>query len=128
MPKGTINLSPYIGSTTVLLFIFSVIYTLAFYYYQGTGQILGVQGLTASVQGTQDLNTGILIMVDAVLNIVSWLSPFALIKAMVLAIMLPMPEVYEVIDLLILRPMGWTVFLYQANYIISKIPTISGET
>lgn len=128
MAKGTINLSPYIGSTTVLLFIFSVIYTLAFYYYQGAGHTLGVQGLTSTVQGTNDLETGLFTVVDAVLSIVSWLSPFALIKAMLLAIMLPMPEVYEVIDLLILRPMGWTVFLYQANYIISKIPTISGES
>ena len=127
MPKGTINLSPYIGSTTVLLFIFSVIYTLAFYYYQGLGASVGTEGLS-TVQDIKAVGSGYLSFIDGVLNIISWLSPFAIIKGMLEALMSSMPEVYDVLDMLILRPMGWTVFLYQANYIISKIPTISGET
>jgi hypothetical protein len=112
-----INISPFLGVSLTLLFIFSTLYTLAFYYYQGASQDVA---LSSPSDSTGSLVSGF----DAIFNTVSWLSPFGFIKALLLVVMSGVPVFYQILDLLLLRPIGWFVFLVQANYIISLVPTI----
>jgi hypothetical protein len=112
-----VNLSPFLGVSLTLLFIFSTLYTLAFYYYQGAGQDVS---LSTPSDSTGSLVSGF----DALFNAVSWLSPFGFIKALLLVVMSGTPEFYQILDMLLLRPIGWFVFLVQANYLLSLVPTI----
>lgn len=115
---------PFLGSVMTLLFLFSTIYTLAFYYYQGTTSGLNYGGIGVSGKNASEL--GLIGVLDGVLSFISWISPFALVRGLVSAI--SPPDLFQVLDLLILRPVSWIVSLITANYLISKIPTISGET
>lgn len=115
---------PFLGSVMTLLFIFSTVYTLAFYYYQGTSTGLNSGGLELSGKKANELSlVGVL---EGVLSFISWISPFALVRGLVLAI--SPSDLFQVLDMLILRPVSWIISLITANYLISKIPTISGET
>lgn len=115
---------PFLGSVMTLLFLFSTMYTLAFYYYQGTTSGLNHGGIGVSVKKANELSlVGVL---EGVISFISWISPFALVRGLVLVI--SPPDLFQVLDLLILRPVSWIASLITANYVISKIPTISGET
>jgi hypothetical protein len=111
------NLSPFLGVSLTLLFIFSTLYTLAFYYYQGASQDVV---LSTPADSTGTVVSGL----DVLFNAISWLSPFGFIKALLVVIMSATPEFYRILDMLLLRPIGWFVFLVQANYIISLVPTV----
>jgi len=113
----SINISPFLGVSLTLLFIFSTLYTLAFYYNQGASVELTVAGLGE----TDDSGS---FTFDALLGAISWLSPFGFIKLLLSSIMSTTPELYQILDMLLLRPIGWFVFLVQGNYVISIIPTI----
>ena len=108
----------------VCIFIFSSMYTMYYYFLQGeTSAGTAPEGLNDDANNTEGLNfPGIF---DAILEFISWISPFALIKA--LLIVITPSEIYEILNLLILRPVGWIAVLIESNYIVSKIPTISGE-
>lgn len=124
MPNESTVISPFLAVVITLLFVFSTIYTLAYYYHQGTTSGLDYGGITVSGESPEDLSlVGVL---EGVLSFISWISPFALVRGLVSAI--APSDLFQVLDLLILRPVSWIVSIITANYIISKIPTISGET
>ena len=111
-----INISPFIGTTMTLLFVFSTIYTLAFYYYQGDNKALDADSPIES--------TSMFAGLDALFNAVSWLSPFGFIKLIISTLLTDVPDFYTILDMLLIRPIGWTVFIIQVNYVISLVPTI----
>lgn len=123
MPENTL-VSPFLGAFMTLIFVFSTIYTVAYYYNQGSGDTLGTDGLAddpvnpVSTAGS---------FVDWILEAASWISPFAIVKLILTEVMASTPELYTVLNLLVLRPVGWIVTLFTANFIIAKIPTESGE-
>lgn len=101
-----------------MVFIFSTMYGLYYYYQVGASEKLAVEGLEESGASFGGF-------INIILDLVSWLSPFALVKYMVL-IILP-SELYLFVDLFFLRPIGWIGTFITTNYLISKIPTVSGE-
>lgn len=126
----------FIGSTVTLLFLFSTSYTLVYLYYLDSNQELTITGLSddpkdAKVAATSSsgfLGT-IIPIADGILELVSWLSPVALIKVLFAGFMQTnTPFLYLLVNLLILRPLGWSMALITLNFIISKIPTVSGES
>jgi len=125
MPGEQQTGSPYLSQFITWIFIFSTVYTLTFYYDQG-----------AQIQNSYDelddqsgdyMNTGIIGILDEVLDFISWLSPFALVKGLLIILMADMPDLYQFIDLLFLRPISWVIAVLTVNYIKSWIPTLSGE-
>lgn len=128
------NINPFMGSTMALLFTFSTLWALVFYYYQGANTPLQVEGIPQDANSIDEVNLdnsgvfGFVISVGSgVLEALSWLSPFALVKALLLFIMSETPEFYQIINLLLLRPIGWIMLLFEVNYIIAKTPLSSGE-
>lgn len=119
----TTNISPFIGTIMTLLFVFSTVFTLAYYYYQGTNQALPISGL--STESKKPSSLSLVGVMNGVLSFIAWISPFALVRGLVLAI--SPPDLFLVLDLLLLRPVSWIVTIITANYLISKIPTESGE-
>lgn len=118
-------ISPFLGTFMTLAFVFSTIYTAAYYFSLGSSQQLGTQGLSDTPNDPASLVGS---LADWVLEGASWISPFGLVKLLLTEIMASTPELYTAVNLLVLRPVGWVVALFTANYIISKIPTVSGET
>jgi len=58
---------------------------------------------------------------DWVLNALSWASPFALVKVLVLIITSDTPEIYAFLDYFLLRPVGWVstfIFFEWTAYLI----------
>lgn len=102
-----------------MIFIFSTMYGLYFYYIQGTSEQSKVDGLT---EATSESFLG---FINVILDIASWLSPFALVKFFVLNT--TPTAMYQFLDLFFLRPIGWVGAMITANYIISRIPTVSSE-
>ena len=133
-----------------MLFLFSTIYTLQYYWYVGSNDldsIYGVSldekdgrfnpqilnqsnqpepdgwgetisaGLANIVGGTIDWSMRTI--VDLMLESVSWLSPFALIKGALLYLMPPI--LYQPFNMLILRPLGWIGAWISTEWIINKI-------
>jgi hypothetical protein len=111
-----INISPFLGVSLTLLFIFSTLYTLVYYYDQGANAGFGLD--------TPEESSGSFDGFDAIFNAISWLSPFGFIKLLLSSVMSSTPEFYQIIDMLLLRPIGWFVFLVQGNYLLSLVPTI----
>lgn len=108
-----------------LIFIFSTLYTAMYYFNLGAAQQVGTPGLQddpvnpVSTAGS---------FVDWILEAASWISPFGLVKLLLSEVMAQTPELYTILNLLVLRPVGWIVTLFTANFILAKIPTMSGET
>ena len=125
MPGEQQTDSPYLSQFITWIFIFSTIYTLAFYYDQGA-QIQNNYDELSDQDGDY-MNTGIIGILDGVLDFISWLSPFALVKGLLIILMADMPDLYQFIDLLFLRPISWVIAVLTVNYIKSWIPTLSGE-
>lgn len=115
MPENRV-IKPFESFFVSMMFVFSTMWGLYYYWSIGAGTI------TDNPLSSEASFSG---FINIILNIVSWLSPFALVKAFLLGF-LP-SEMYTFLDLFILRPIGWIGALYTANFIISKIPTISGE-
>jgi len=131
----TVNVSPFMGTFMTILFVFSTLYTLAFFYYDATNETISSDSLSDDANDPFDVSTesegvfGFLIRVaDGVLEFLSWISPFGLLKGLIVELMTNTPELYQVINMLILRPVGWIVVVFEVNYILSKIPTVSGES
>lgn len=53
---------------------------------------------------------------DFILNVISWLSPFGLVKLVIFAFTTNSPELYTFIDYFLLRPMGWVMFFVQFEW------------
>ena len=110
------NLSPFLGMSLVLLFTFSTIYTLGYYYNEG----LGVGFDNSGLDETEDSG----LTFDTLIGAISWLSPFGILKGLISYIMQDIPVFYDVLDKLVLRPSGWFAFFVFWNYVISLIPTV----
>lgn len=54
---------------------------------------------------------------DFIANALSWLSPFAIVKAIIFIFTTDSPEIYTFVDLFILRPVGWIVFFIQFEWV-----------
>jgi hypothetical protein len=107
--------------------MFSTIYTLAFYWYQAENTSMTVVGLDDMTGGlVKDPEAGdsfITIVVDNMLEFIleslSWFSPFILVKGLLL-VLVPTP-IYEPLNLLILRPLGWIGTWITTEWVINKI-------
>jgi len=108
--------------STSMVFMFSTIYTLGFYYYAATGDAYTFTGMSDTT-GTMvsEMPTNILLqyIIDFLLEILSWASPFAIVKGLLLLIV-PTP-LYEPINLLLLRPIGWIGTWITTEWVINKI-------
>lgn len=103
-------------------------YTLSFYYNEARGQDLQAQALDdlgGQVQeGIEPQEGGFLTstvndVFDWVLEALSWFSPFAILKGLLLVMV---PDIlYEPLNLLILRPVGWIGSWITTEWIINKI-------
>ena len=125
MPGEQQTGSPYLSQFITWIFIFSTVYTLTFYYDQGAQIQSGYDELDN--QPGDYMNTGIIGILDGLLDFISWISPFALVKGLLIILMADMPDLYQFIDLLFLRPISWVIAVLTVNYIKSWIPTLSGE-
>lgn len=131
------NLTPFLGSTMTLVFMFSTMYTLAFFYYTDANQVFNAEGLSdepndpsTKASSSSGFFGTVISFTDGVLELISWLSPMALIKSLFVAIEFKTkaPFIYTLLNLFILRPVGWLMAIFTLNFVISKIPTVSGET
>ena len=129
-----INFSPFIGQITVLLFMFSTIYTFMYLYSVDSLQSPKANELSDpnDPNGVKVQSGGIfgfvINAVDGIIEVTTWISPFFLVKELIWAIMKDTPFLYTLMNLLILRPASWAVSIFTLNFIISKIPTVSGES
>lgn len=111
----------------VTIFMFSTVYTLAFYYNAAEGNSIGVVGLDDLSGGLREtpesgdsfITTVVDNMLEYVLESLSWFSPFVLVKGL-LTVLVPAP-IYEPLNLLILRPLGWIGTWITTEWVINKI-------
>ena len=103
-------------------------YTIVYYINEGDQQSMTITGLddrdsTAPQEQHQSFWDSLLssITLDRVLEWISVLSPFVLIKGLVYVITASTPELYTVINLLILRPAGWVGFLFTLDWGLNKL-------
>jgi hypothetical protein len=125
MPREMVITKPFIAQFMTWIFVFSTIYTLAFYFYQGEAQSPNFDAIGDTANDYK--TTGIIGILDQVLEFISWISPFALVKGILLNVMAGTPEVYEFLNLIFLRPMSWIVAVITVNYLKGWIPTVAGE-
>ena len=123
MPENTL-ISPFLGAFMTLIFVFSTIYTAVYYFNQGFGEGVNTEGLSDE---PPEIGTVAGNLIDFLLEAASWISPFGLVKLLLVEVMASTPELYTILNLLVLRPVGWIVTLFTANFLVAKIPTESGE-
>lgn len=110
----------------VVVFMFSTIYTMGFYWYAGQSQSIAATGLDeldggliAEPESTGWLTSAVTSAMDYVLEVVSWFSPFAVIKGLLYTITPAL--IYEPLNLLLLRPLGWLGAWITTEWVINKI-------
>jgi len=114
----------------MMIFMFSTIYTLGFYYYQATGESFTATGLEERTgtsealmdQSDSDKSFFRVItenIIGSPLEGLSWFSPFALVKGILISIVPAI--IYEPINLLLLRPVGWLGTWITTEWVINKI-------
>jgi len=111
----------------MMIFMFSTIYTLGFYYYQATGESFTTTGLeerSGTLMDEPDSDKSFLSaitenIIDYLLESLSWFSPFALVKGILISIVPAI--IYEPINLLLLRPVGWMGTWITTEWVINKI-------
>jgi len=110
-----------------MVFIFSTVYTMSFYYFAASGEISGVETVsdttgTVSVSAINSTSMAVLLslgFIEWLGEFLSWLSPFALIKGMMVTL-LP-TVIYQPINMLFLRPIGWIGTWITTEWVINKI-------
>ena len=108
--------------STSMVFMFSTIYTLGFYWYAATGDAYTFTGMgetTGSMVSEMPANALLQYIIDFLLEILSWASPFALVKAFLLAL-IPTP-LYEPLNMMLFRPIGWIGTWITTEWVINKI-------
>ena len=113
------------------LFVFSTIYTLGTYYYAARGVSFSMEGLEDrdsaaplyTADNTSWLTTIVAGSLDFILDAVSWISPFALVKGVILYV--APAKLYDVLNLLFLRPVGWIASWITTEWVINKIRGVS---
>lgn len=120
--------SSFLKYFTSMVFIFSTVYTMAFYYFAATGDIVGaeVAGETTGMVQTSGMNqTGTVTafiaagLIEWLGELLSWLSPFALVKGLMVTILPPL--IYQPINMLFLRPIGWIGTWITTEWLVNKI-------
>jgi hypothetical protein len=126
MPEMRIT-KPFMGTFITYIFMFSTMYTLLYFWFLGSGGSMGVQALTTSDKTPDMLSTAFL-LIDWILEFISWLSPFVLVKGIVWYILQPLdPNFYMLLDLLFLRPASWIMSLVIIEFALKHVPTVGGE-
>lgn len=115
-----------------MFFVVSTLFGLMHYWNEGKGLQDQVNGLDpndkANVVDSSDSSgfDGILSIftggfLDWVLGAFSWISPFAIVKLIVIVITAETPEIYTFLDYFFLRPIGWVaafIFFEWSAYLI----------
>lgn len=118
----------------MFIFVISTLYGLNYYWAMGNADSVSFQGLDDSngaigidlsdaLQSDSDIwgfvVDLILKLIGVVLEVVSWLSLFAVVKAIIYV--LAPPELYTALNLFILRPVGWVAALITTEWVINKV-------
>ena len=112
-----------------MLFTFSTIYTMAYFWTAGSGEVLDSEDLGdqeyAAVGISEDAWTGNLVIgaVEDVLSIIDYFNPFARLLGL-LVVIIP-SDLYVVINLLLFRPIGWIGAFITTEWVINKIRGVS---
>ena len=112
-----------------MFFAFSTIYTLAYFWTMGSGELLDSPELgdqevsNVAVQGDSWASVLVSGAVDEVLNAISYFSPFALVLVILKAIV--PSDLYLPLNLLLLRPIGWIGAFITTEWVINKIRGVS---
>lgn len=118
---------PFLGMFTTFIFMFSTMYTLLYFWFDATGATVGVTGLVQSSKDASSISSAFWLL-EWILDLVSWISPFALVRGLVSWILEDLnSNLFTLLDLLFLRPMSWISSIILIDFAISKIPTESGE-
>ncbi|WMW24343.1 hypothetical protein RE474_09600 [Methanolobus sediminis] len=110
----------------LFVFIISTISGLSYYWNMGASNDLSIQGLEDSdgslvvdMEGDSAVSSLVLGLVDIVLEFVSWMSLFSVVKAILYTLL---PEVlYKPLNLFLLRPVGWIAALITTEWVLNKI-------
>ena len=112
-----------------MFFLFSTMYTLAYFWVQGSSEELKVPELAeqgaenVAVSANSWVSVIVSVAIDDILNTISYFSPFALVliflKSLVPA------DLYLPLNLLLLRPIGWIGAFITTEWIINKIRGVS---
>ena len=131
--SSIMQISPFMAMMIGLLFVFSTSYGLMFYYYQGASKQVNFNNIGANPNDPASVSGGggflgsfITGSIDALLSFISWISPFAIVRGMILAI--SPTDLFTVLDIFLLRPISWVVSIITANWIIAKIRGTSEGT
>jgi len=86
--------------------------------------VVGLDDLTGGLIQTPEAQESFITivvdnMLDFILESLSWFSPFILVKGLLLALV-PAP-IYEPLNLLLLRPLGWIGTWITTEWVINKI-------
>lgn len=125
MTRDIVITKPFMAQFITWIFIFSTIYTLAFYFYLGIAQEPDFVPIGDTANNAK--TTGIIGILDNVLEFISWISPFSLVKMILITLLAGTPEIYEFLNIIFLRPMSWIVAVITVNYLKAWIPTLGGE-
>lgn len=112
-----------------MFFTFSTIYTLAYFWTLGSGEVLDTMELedqdAENVAVTSGSWVSIIVTgaIDEILNTIAYFSPFALIIVMLKAI-IP-SDLFLPINLLLLRPIGWIGAFITTEWVLNKIRGVS---
>lgn len=118
---------PFEGLFVTLIFMFSTMWGLIYYWNLGTSQTVKVTGLEVSEKSPSDVSSAFF-LVNWILDAVSWISPFFLVKGFLFYEIQPISaNLYLFLDLFFIRPISWISSLFTLNYAISKIPTESEQ-
>lgn len=119
-----IRTTPFLSIVVQIVFILNTIFNLFKYYSLALSQSVTV---TEGLPETLDTSSSGLILVSWILDILSTINPFGLLKIMLGYIMTDTPVLYDILNDFILIPIGLIVTFYEVNYLVSKIPTVSPE-
>lgn len=112
--------------TISMFFMFSTAYTIMFYWNQANNAAQIENGLTQVDETTNQAPTDESIIssitsgfVDNILGFLAVINPFGLIILLLKQIM--PADIFQFLDLLLLRPIGWAGTIITSNYVISRI-------
>lgn len=132
-----LRISPFISMMITLLFMFSTAYGLMFYYYQAESKTITTSGMPITPNddpnNPSSLNTNggffavfVSGIIDTLLSLLAWISPFAAVRWLFFVI--SPTDLFNVLDIFLLRPMSWTVTILTANWILAKVRGTSEGT
>lgn len=120
--------------SVMFIFMVSTLFGLNYMWGLGSGESTDIQGLADS-DGGMGVNLSNLLrtdseiwgfildlivrVIDVLLEFVSWLSMFGLVKGILYAL-LP-ADLYVIFNLFLLRPIGWIAALITTEWVLNKI-------